>query len=79
MRANGAVVVGATLEEAVAMTWFLEDAARVEYEVRAIGAADRAVFSEEDSRQRATTAGRIIERMWDYLTAGDAEVDAGTL
>jgi HCOMODA/2-hydroxy-3-carboxy-muconic semialdehyde decarboxylase len=79
MRANGAVLVGGTLEEAVAMTWFLEDAARVEYEVRAIGAADSAVFSEEDSRQRATTAGRIIERMWDYLTVGDVEVDAGTL
>jgi HCOMODA/2-hydroxy-3-carboxy-muconic semialdehyde decarboxylase len=79
MRANGAIVVGTTLEEAVTMTWFLEDAARMEYELRAIGAANGAVFSEEDSRLRATTAGRIIERMWDYLTAGDAELDAGTV
>ncbi|HKY89591.1 MAG TPA: class II aldolase/adducin family protein, partial [Nevskiaceae bacterium] len=37
MRANGAVVVGATLVEAVALSWFLEEAARVEVGLMQMG------------------------------------------
>src|SRR3546814_1378072 len=37
MRGNGAVVVGEGLPQAVTLAWFLEDAARVERSVRAMG------------------------------------------
>jgi HCOMODA/2-hydroxy-3-carboxy-muconic semialdehyde decarboxylase len=76
MRGNGAVVVGATLEVAVAYTWFLEDAARVECQVRAMRLEETSVMSAEDAQQRATTSGRVIERMWEYLSADDPERDA---
>src|ERR1700687_3263558 len=33
MRGNGAVTVGASIEEALVMAWYLEDAARVELAV----------------------------------------------
>jgi HCOMODA/2-hydroxy-3-carboxy-muconic semialdehyde decarboxylase len=68
--------VGATLEEAVAFTWFLEDAARVECAVRAMRLENASAMSAEDAARRATTAGRVIERMWDYLSAGDLELDS---
>ena len=32
-----------------------------------------AVLDEREAALRATEAGRIVERMWDYLTAGDHE------
>jgi HCOMODA/2-hydroxy-3-carboxy-muconic semialdehyde decarboxylase len=73
MRGNGAVAVGATLEEAVVMAWYLEDAARVELAVRGSGLAGLELDAEE-ARDRAVTTGKIIERMWDWLTAGDAEL-----
>ncbi len=31
------------------------------------------IMSDEDIKSRATWAGRIRERMWDYLTDGDPE------
>src|SRR3546814_13819170 len=37
MRGNGAVVVGKNLPQAVTLGWFLEDAARIERDVRALG------------------------------------------
>src|SRR6185295_16025783 len=37
MRGNGAIAVGATIEEAVVMAWYLEDAARVELAVLGSG------------------------------------------
>jgi HCOMODA/2-hydroxy-3-carboxy-muconic semialdehyde decarboxylase len=79
MRGNGAVVVGVTLQEAVAFTWFLEDAARVECNVRAMRLEESSTMSPEDAEQRATTAGRVIERMWEYLSVGDPEWDAASL
>jgi HCOMODA/2-hydroxy-3-carboxy-muconic semialdehyde decarboxylase len=36
-------------------------------------------MSAEDAARRATTAGRVIERMWDYLSAGDLELDSSQL
>jgi len=72
MRGNGAVTVGASLEEAVVMAWYLEDAARVELAVLATGMAGEELTPLE-AQARAVTSGRIIERMWEWLTAGDPE------
>lgn len=72
MRGNGAVAVGASIEEAVVMAWYLEDAARVELAVLSSGRAGLELDAAE-ARDRAITTGLIIERMWDWLTAGDPE------
>jgi HCOMODA/2-hydroxy-3-carboxy-muconic semialdehyde decarboxylase len=34
---------------------------------------EAALLSNEEAGKRATKEGRIFERMWDYLTAGDLE------
>lgn len=74
MRGNGAIVVGASLVEALTLSWYLEDAARIEMQLHGAGLASRLPpLSQEQTIQRAITAGRIYERMWDYLTAGDIE------
>ncbi|OPA84685.1 class II aldolase [Pseudomonas fluorescens] len=76
MRGNGAIVVGGSLVEALTLVFYLEDAARIELQLLAAGVADTApLLSPEEARQRATNSGRIFERMWDYLTAGDAELN----
>jgi HCOMODA/2-hydroxy-3-carboxy-muconic semialdehyde decarboxylase len=67
LRGNGAVVVGSTLQEACALAWYLEDAARVELDVLATGNPG-IVLTPEESADRATSQGRIFERMWDWLT-----------
>jgi len=72
MRGNGAVAVGASLPEAVVMAWYLEDAARVELAVLGSGVAG-VELTPAEARDRAITSGQIIERMWDWLTAGDPE------
>jgi HCOMODA/2-hydroxy-3-carboxy-muconic semialdehyde decarboxylase len=74
MRGNGAVTVGASLEEAVVMAWYLEDAARVELAVRSSGLPGLE-YTPAEVVDRAVTAGRLIERMWDWLTAGDPEIN----
>lgn len=75
MRGNGAVVAGATLEEAVVLAWYLEDMCRVELAALAAGLADSAPVIDPDAAAvRATRSGRIFERMWDYLTEGDPEL-----
>src|SRR3546814_930704 len=48
MRGNGAVTVGETLPQAVTLAWFLEDAARVERDVRAMGFDTRAARLDAD-------------------------------
>jgi HCOMODA/2-hydroxy-3-carboxy-muconic semialdehyde decarboxylase len=74
MRGNGAVVAAPSLDKALVLTWYLEDAARVELQVRSAGLESAgAVLDDEQAALRATDAGRIFERMWDYLTAGDHE------
>jgi HCOMODA/2-hydroxy-3-carboxy-muconic semialdehyde decarboxylase len=55
----------------VVLAWYLEDAARVELDVLATGLAGR-VFDPAEAADRAVTAGRLFERMWDWLVAGDA-------
>lgn len=75
MRGNGVVTAGSSLEEAVVLTWYVEDAARVELDALASGCAESApVFTEAEAKARATWNGRIRERMWDYLTTGDIEL-----
>ncbi|PTN51214.1 class II aldolase, partial [Achromobacter xylosoxidans] len=74
MRGNGAVVAAESLMHAVVLTWYLEDAARIEWQLRSAGLADGApTFSPEEAATRAVGTGRIYERMWEYLTAGDPE------
>ena len=73
MRANGAVVVGEDLVEAVALSWFLEEAARIEHFVRLHGNPDDARLTAEETLARQGKEGRVLERMWDYLTDGDPE------
>lgn len=71
---NGAATAGESMEQAVCLAWFLEDSARVELAALAAGMADKAPrMSEEQAKARATWQGRIAERMWEYLTAGDPE------
>ena len=67
LRGNGAVVVGASLEEACVLAWYLEDAARVELDVLASGEPGN-ILSPAEAADRATMQGRIVERMWDWLT-----------
>lgn len=67
LRGNGAVVVGRSLEEACVLAWYLEDSARVELDVLASGEPG-VVFTPEESDARATMHGRIVERMWEWLS-----------
>ncbi|MAP94069.1 MAG: class II aldolase [Ponticaulis sp.] len=74
MRGNGLVTASDSLEKAVVLAWYAEDAARIELEALKCGLADSApTLSQDEARQRATDKGRIFERMWDYLTHGDPE------
>lgn len=73
MRGNGAVVAGDSLEMAVVLAWYLEDAARVELDVLSTG-LEPIRFSEGQSNARATWNGRLLERMWDYLIHDDPEL-----
>lgn len=75
MRANGAVVVGETLVEAVALSWFLEEAARVEVGLMQMNAdSEQTLLTPEETTARQVTAGRVYERMWEYLSFGDPEL-----
>ncbi len=77
MRGNGAVVAAPSLLDAVVLTWYLEDAARLELDVLAAGIADDSiVLGGAECAERATRAGGIFERMWDFLSAGDVELAA---
>ncbi|MFT3763005.1 MAG: class II aldolase/adducin family protein [Pseudoxanthomonas sp.] len=72
MRGNGAVLAGDSLPMATVLAWYLEDAARVELDCLAAGLPP-VRFSAAQSAARATWNGRLLERMWDYLTHGDPE------
>lgn len=75
LRGNGAITVGRSLEGAVVLAWFLEDAARVELDVLATG-LDGLVYDVSEAADRAVASGRLFERMWDWLAAGDASAAA---
>ena len=69
MRGNGAITVGETLPQAVTLAWFLEDAARVERDVRAMGLdPDAGLLSADEIAARQVWAGGVVERMWLHLT-----------
>lgn len=75
MRGNGAVTAGESLKEAVVLAWYLEDACRVELDALASGLSETApIISDDEAMLRATKAGNIFERMWEYLSAGDPEI-----
>jgi HCOMODA/2-hydroxy-3-carboxy-muconic semialdehyde decarboxylase len=69
MRGNGAIVVADGLEKAVTLSWFLEDAARVECDVRAMGfKGDSGLLDADEVAARQVFAGGVVERMWMWLT-----------
>lgn len=69
MRGNGAVVVGESLPQAVALAWFLEDAARVERDLRAMGIdPETARLSAVETQARQIWSGGVVERLWYHLT-----------
>ena len=75
MRGNGCILTGATVEEAIVMAFYLEEAAKTELAVIASGQEEKSlVYSEAQAESRAVSSGQIFERMWDYLTHGDPEV-----
>ncbi len=76
MRGNGAVVAGASLEEATGLAFYLDDMCRIELAAFAAGLPDTPVIPLDEAEARATRAGRIFERMWDHLTFGDPEKTA---
>ena len=73
---NGAVVGGVDAAQALALGIFLEDAARVELAAMSAGAVDHPGLSGEQARDRATWAGQVAERLWQYWTHGDPEHSA---
>jgi len=76
LRGNGAVTVGATIEEATVLCWLLEDSARVELDLRQIAGSGGSLteLSGAEAERRATWEGGLLERMWAHLTHGDPEV-----
>jgi len=80
MRGNGAVVAAEDLPAAVTLTWYLEDAARIELQLRSAGLARESdILTPAEASRRATRAGRIFERMWEFLCADDPEWTAHLL
>lgn len=74
MRGNGLVVAASSLEKVVSLTWYLEDAAKLELAVLGAGIKNESIIlSSEERERRAVSAGGIFERMWEFLTAGDPE------
>jgi HCOMODA/2-hydroxy-3-carboxy-muconic semialdehyde decarboxylase len=69
MRGNGAIVVADGLEKAVTLSWFLEDAARVERDVRSmVCAPETGLLTPDEVIARQVFAGGVVERMWVWLT-----------
>ena len=69
MRGNGCILTGATVEEAIVMAFYLEEAATTELAVMASGQEEQSqVYSDEQAKSRAVSSGQIFERMWDFLT-----------
>ncbi len=73
MRGNGAITAGASIEEAVALAWYLEDAARVELAVLGTGLEPQ-VYTAEEVRDRAIEVRSMLMRMWNWMTANDPEL-----
>jgi HCOMODA/2-hydroxy-3-carboxy-muconic semialdehyde decarboxylase len=74
---NGAVTAGPSVEDAAALAFFLEDAARIELALLTATAAGRSAreYTSEEVAARAVRAGGLFERMWHHLCHGDPEFD----
>ncbi len=73
MRGNGAVVVGDSMEKTVTLAWFLEDAARIEHDVRAMGFdPTEGLLDPAETLDRQVWSGQVATRMWDWLTRDSA-------
>ena len=71
---NGAVTVADSLEKACVLACFLEDAARVELASMSCAMDHIETYkTPEKAHDRATWAGGIVERMWQYMTREDIE------
>jgi HCOMODA/2-hydroxy-3-carboxy-muconic semialdehyde decarboxylase len=69
MRGNGAIIAADSLEKAVVLSWFLEDAARMERDVRSMGLdPESGLLTPEEISARQIWAGGVVERMWQWLT-----------
>jgi HCOMODA/2-hydroxy-3-carboxy-muconic semialdehyde decarboxylase len=69
MRGNGAVVVGETMAQAATLAWFLEDAARIERDIRAMGFDPKdGLLDPAETVDRQVWSGQVAMRMWDWLT-----------
>jgi HCOMODA/2-hydroxy-3-carboxy-muconic semialdehyde decarboxylase len=69
MRGNGAVVAAPTMQQAACLAWFLEDAARIERDIRAMGfAPEGGLLDPSETADRQVWSGQVAERMWDWLT-----------
>jgi HCOMODA/2-hydroxy-3-carboxy-muconic semialdehyde decarboxylase len=69
MRGNGAIVAADSLEKAVTLSWFLEDSARVERDIRMMSfAPDTGLLTPDEITARQVWAGGVVERMWAWLT-----------
>jgi len=68
LRGNGAVVAAESLPKAVTLSWFLEDAARIERDVRMLGGdPEQGLLTPAEIRDRQVWSGAVVERMWAYL------------
>lgn len=67
LRGNGAVTVGATIAEAVARMWILDETARLTLAVAPHGPI-RALPAEEQAAWTAT-GSELLNRIWHHLTA----------
>lgn len=69
LRGNGAIVAAETLPKAVTLCWFLEDAARMERDIRAMGAdPESGLLDAQEIAGRQVWTGNVVERMWEWLT-----------
>lgn len=74
LRGNGAVVAATNMQQALALSVYLEDMCRIELTVRAAGSIDQAApLTPAEAQKRADWNGRVEQRMWDHLTFGDPE------
>lgn len=72
MRGNGAITAGRTIEEAAVFAFFLEDMARVERDVRAMGFdPEQGLLDSSEIEARRVFSGGVVERMWAWLARDD--------
>lgn len=72
LRGNGAVVAGASPQQAGVLTFYLEDMCRLELAALAVSECEP-ILTAEEAAERATWAGGTLERMWSFLISGDPE------